>query len=91
MARRFYLLFQQHATYWNAGSISKTLGEFSYHQVRSLGHNMLLLVPDTRSERTTTQVSTPLLHPPASPLPPPCTSSTPAPPGGCPTLIPPLA
>jgi hypothetical protein len=61
VARRFYLLFQHHATYWNAGSISKTLGEFSYHQVRSLGPNMLLLVPDTRSERTTTQVRAPLL------------------------------
>jgi hypothetical protein len=33
VARRFYLLFQQHCRYDNAASISATLGEYSYHQV----------------------------------------------------------
>jgi hypothetical protein len=33
VARRFYLLFQQHCRYDNATSISATLGEYSYHQV----------------------------------------------------------
>jgi hypothetical protein len=60
VARRFYLLFQQHCTYQNAASISKTLGQFSYHQVRSLGNNMVMMVPDTRSERTPNVVS--VLH-----------------------------
>jgi hypothetical protein len=36
VARRFYLLFQQHCRYDNAASISATLGEYSYHQVRRL-------------------------------------------------------
>jgi len=52
VARRFYLLFQQHCTYQNASSISNTLGQFSYHQIRSLGNSMVIMVPDTRSERT---------------------------------------
>lgn len=56
VARRFYLLFQQHARYDNASTISATLGEYSYHQVRSIGPNVVLLSPDTRSERTINQV-----------------------------------
>lgn len=31
--RRFYLLFQQHCRYDNATTISKTMGEYSYHMV----------------------------------------------------------
>lgn len=34
VARRFYLLFQQHCRYDNAVTISNTIGEFSYHQAR---------------------------------------------------------
>lgn len=33
VARRFYLLFQQHCRYDNATAISATLGDYSYHQV----------------------------------------------------------
>jgi hypothetical protein len=33
VARRFYLLFQQHCRYDNAHTISKTMGDFCYHQV----------------------------------------------------------
>lgn len=32
--RRFYLLFQQHCRYDNATTISRTIGEYSYHMVR---------------------------------------------------------
>lgn len=59
VARRFYLLFQQHARYDNAVAISKTIGEFSYHLVRNIGPNVILLSPDTRSERTIHQVLPP--------------------------------
>lgn len=31
--RRFYLLFQQHCRYDNATTISRTIGEYSYHMV----------------------------------------------------------
>jgi hypothetical protein len=45
VARRFYLLFQQHCRYDNATAISATLGEYSYHQVRSwrLGYQGLVM------------------------------------------------
>lgn len=33
VARRFYLLFQQHCRYDNAQTVSKIMGEYSYHQV----------------------------------------------------------
>eukprot|EP00882_Tetradesmus_deserticola_P007081 GHRQ01007454.1.p1 GENE.GHRQ01007454.1~~GHRQ01007454.1.p1 ORF type:complete len:673 (+),score=308.38 GHRQ01007454.1:542-2560(+) len=56
VARRFYLLFQQHCRYDNATAISATLGEYGYHQVRSIGPNVLLMSPDTRSERSIHQV-----------------------------------
>jgi len=59
VARRFYLLFQQHCRYDNAAVISKTMGEFSYHMVRNIGPNIILLSPDTRSERTRHQVVPP--------------------------------
>jgi hypothetical protein len=35
--RRFYLLFQQHCRYDNAVTISRTMGEYSYHMVRPAG------------------------------------------------------
>eukprot|EP00879_Flechtneria_rotunda_P009341 GHRR01009780.1.p1 GENE.GHRR01009780.1~~GHRR01009780.1.p1 ORF type:complete len:646 (+),score=209.66 GHRR01009780.1:188-2125(+) len=61
VARRFYLLFQQHCRYDNATFISNTMGEYSYHQVHNIGPNVLMILPDTRSERTIHQV----LPPPA--------------------------
>jgi hypothetical protein len=36
LCRRFYLLFQQHCRYDNATTISRTMGEYSYHMVRLL-------------------------------------------------------
>ncbi len=33
VARRFFLLFQMHCNYASATTISKTIGDFSYHQV----------------------------------------------------------
>lgn len=58
VARRFYLLFQQHCTYANAAAISRIVpGCYGYHQVRHLGNNAILMVPDSRTERSPTQVT----------------------------------
>ena len=60
LARRFYLLFQQHTTLAQAHQQANLFGAGeSFSLTRMLGHNVALVAPDVRAERTRSQVVSP--------------------------------
>lgn len=60
VGRRFYLAFQQHTSLQHAHQQANLFGAGqSFSLIRQLGHNVALVAPDVRAERTRKQVVSP--------------------------------
>ena len=56
-AKRFYLLFQQHATEATIGDLNGTWGgQGGYNEIKRLGSSVVLWTMDNRAERTRDQI-----------------------------------
>jgi phosphodiesterase/alkaline phosphatase D-like protein len=58
-ARRFYLLFQQHATEASIRELNHTFGKLGFSEIKLLGNHVALWVLDNRSERTRERIAAP--------------------------------